>query len=384
MKRVLLAIAFVAVAAGAGVVYQTGLLVPAQSQTEAPPPRQTAAVPVTVAAAKREPVPARLETIGNVQTIASVAVKSRIDAYITEVRIQDGQYVKAGDVLFRLDSRAAEAQVHQMEGQLARDRAQLANAKRETERQQPLAAKDFVSRQQYDQVVTTAQSLEAAVKADEAALENAKVLLTYYTITAPLDGRVGAINLKAGNNVKSNDLALVTINQMKPIYVGFSLPQTELPGVRAALAAGPVEVVAEAAGDSGPPEKGRVTFFDNAVDTGTGTIAMKATFANDRERLWPGQFVNVAVTLRTDPDALIVPEAAVQVGQNGTYVWLVKPDATAEMRPVKVSRTVDGKSVVAEGLAPGDTVVTDGQLRLTTGSRVQVKDPAPRQPGAAS
>ena len=172
---------------------------------------------------------------------------------------------------------------------------------------------------------------------------------------------------------------------MKPIYVGFSLPQTELPGVRAALAAGPVEVQAQASGDSGPPETGRVTFFDNAVDTATGTIAMKATFANDRERLWPGQFVNVAVTLRTDPDTLVVPEAAVQVGQNGTYVWLVKPDAKAEMRPVTVSRTVDGKSVVAEGLAAGDRVVTDGQLRLTTGSRVEVKEPAAqRQPGAAS
>jgi multidrug efflux system membrane fusion protein len=330
-------------------------------------------------------MPVRLETIGNVQTIASVAVKSRVDAYITEVKIQDGQYVKAGDVLFRLDSRAAEAQVHQMEGQLARDRAQLANAKRETERQQPLAAKDFVSRQQMDQVVTTAQSLEAAVKADEAALESARVQLTYYTITSPLDGRVGAINLKAGNNVKNNDVALVTINEMKPIYVGFSLPQTELPGVRTALAAGPVEVLAQAAGDSGPPETGRVTFFDNAVDTATGTIAMKATFANERERLWPGQFVNVAVTLRTEPDALVVPEAAVQIGQNNTYVWLAKPDNTAEMRPVTVNRSFEGKSVIAEGLAPGDRVVTDGQLRLTNGSRVEIKEPAAqRQPGAAS
>jgi multidrug efflux system membrane fusion protein len=211
------------------------------------------------------------------------------------------------------------------------------------------------------------------------------VQLTYYTITSPLDGRVGAINLKAGNNVKNNDVALVTINEMKPIYVGFSLPQTELPGVRTALAAGPVEVLAQAAGDSGPPETGRVTFFDNAVDTATGTIAMKATFANERERLWPGQFVNVAVTLRTEPDALVVPEAAVQIGQNNTYVWLAKPDNTAEMRPVTVNRSFEGKSVIAEGLAPGDRVVTDGQLRLTNGSRVEIKEPAAqRQPGAAS
>jgi multidrug efflux system membrane fusion protein len=301
------------------------------------------------------------------------------------VRIQDGQYVKAGDVLFRLDSRAAEAQVHQAEAALARDRAQLANAKRETERQSPLAAKDFVSRQQWDQTATQAQSLEAQVKADEAALESAKVQLSYYTIQAAIDGRVGALSLKVGNTAKNNETALVTINQVKPIYVGFSLPQTDLPELRAALATGPVEVAARATGETGPGDKGRVTFFDNQVDTTTGTIGVKATFANEKERLWPGQFVNVAVTLRVDPNAVVVPQAAVQVGQNNTYVWVVKPDNTAEMRPVRVSRTLEGKTVLAEGIEVGERVVTDGQLRLTNGSRVDVKaaDAQPK-PGAAS
>ncbi len=383
MRRVVMAVAVLALLAGAGIAYQTLVSDAARSQTAAP--RGAPAVPVIVAEARREPTPVRLDAVGTVQTVASIAVKSRIDGLIAQVLVRDGQYVKAGETLLLLDSRSAQAQVEQMEAQLARDRAQLANAKHDVDRFAPLVAKDFVSHQQYDTAVTNSRAIEATVKADEASLENAKVLLTYYTIASPLDGRLGTIALKAGSNVKANDVPILTINQTKPIWVAFSLAQSDFPAVRAAVAAGTVEVDVSAPGDDGPPEKGRVEFFENAIDAATGTIGLKATFDNPQERLWPGEFVNVRVVLRVDQDALVVPQAAVQVGQNNTYVFVAKPDSTVELRPVKVSRTVDGKSVIASGLEPGEQVVTDGQLRLTNGSRIEIRS-ADRQskPGSPS
>ncbi|HET7594654.1 MAG TPA: efflux RND transporter periplasmic adaptor subunit, partial [Stellaceae bacterium] len=278
-KRVVIAVALVAVLAGGGIAYHTWIAEPARSETAAQP-RSGPVVPVVVAVARREPTPVRLDAVGTVQTIASVAVKSRIDGQIAEVTVHDGQYVKAGDPVLLLDSRAAQAQVRQMEAQIARDRAQLTNAKRDVERFAPLVAKDFVSHQQYDTAATNSLALEASVKADEAGLENAKVLLTYYTITAPMDGRLGTINLKAGSNVKANDVPILTINQTKPIWVGFSLAQSDFPAVRRAMEAGTVEVDVAAPGDSEAPEKGRIEFFENAIDTTTGTIALKATFDN--------------------------------------------------------------------------------------------------------
>jgi multidrug efflux system membrane fusion protein len=293
--------------------------------------------------------------------------------------------VKAGDTLLLLDGRAAQAQVRQMEAQLARDRAQLTNAKRDVDRFAPLVAKDFVSHQQYDTAVTNSQALEASAKADEASLENAKVLLTYYTITTPMDGRIGTISLKGGSNVKANDVPILTINETKPIWVAFSLAQSDFPAVRRAMEAGNVEVDVAAPGDSEAPEQGRVEFFENAIDAATGTIALKAVFDNPQERLWPGAFVNVSVKLSIEQDALVVPQAAVQVGQASTYVFVVKADNTAEMRPVVMSRTIAGKSVILKGLEPGEQVVTDGQVRLTNGSRVEIRS-ADRQnkPGSPS
>jgi len=384
MKRVVMALAVLAVLAGGGIAYQTLILASAQSQT-AGQPRATPVVPVVVAAARREPTPVRLDAVGTVQAIASVAVKSRIDGLIAEVKVRDGQYVKAGDTLLLLDQRAAEAQVRQMEAQVARDRAQLTNAKRDVNRFAPLVAKDFVSHQQYDTAVTNSQALEAGAKADEASLENAKVLLTYYTIATPMDGRIGTIGLKAGSNVKANDLPILTINQTKPIWVAFSLAQSDFPAVRRAMEAGAVEVDVAAPGDSEAPEKGRVEFFENAIDATTGTIALKATFDNPQERLWPGEFVNVSVMLSVEEDALVVPQAAVQVGQSNNYVFVVRPDSTAEMRPVQVTRNVAGKSVIAKGLEPGEQVVTDGQLRLSNGSRVEIRSAErPGKPGSPS
>jgi len=378
MRRVWWAIAFLVLAGVAGVTYQS-LLVPARSQT-AKGPRPAPAVPVVVATVTRQPMPARIETIGTVQPIATVTIKSRIDGYIDQVMIQDGQYVKAGDVMFRLDARAAQAQLQQVQATLAKDQATLANAKRDVARYEPLVAKDFVSHQQYDTAATTARSLEAAVASDQAAIDNYKVLLTYYTIVAPIDGRVGAITIKSGNSIKANDLPLASINQIKPIYVSFSLPQSELPALRDAMSRGPVAVSVRATGDPGQPIVGTVAFFDNAVDTTSGTINVRAKFDNDEQRLWPGQFVNVTATTRVDPDALVVPPAAVQVGQDGKFVFVVKPDMTADARPVTVSRTVEGKTVIAKGLTEGERIVIDGQLRLTEGARVEIHAPAPQRP----
>jgi multidrug efflux system membrane fusion protein len=372
MRSVALAIAFVALVAGGGIAYRAHLLEGAPAQTTAQP-RVAPAIPVLVATAEREAIPVRLDAIGTVQTFATVSVKSRIDAQIAEVKVNDGQYVKKGDTLFQLDSRAAEAQVHQMDAQLARDKAQLANARRDVDRFSPLVAKDFVSRQQYDTAVTTAQALDGGVKADDAALENARVLLSYYTITSPIDGRIGMVLAKAGNNIKANDVPFLTVNQVKPIYVLFSVAERELPGIRAAMAGGAVSVGALPTGDKNAPAEGKLAFFENSVDAATGTIALRAVFENDDERLWPGQFVNVSLTLGVEADALTVPQAAVQIGQSEPFVFVIKGDNTAEARKVRVSRTVDGKSILASGLEAGERVVIDGQLRLSNGSRVDIR-----------
>jgi membrane fusion protein, multidrug efflux system len=372
MKRVWVAVAFLVLACAGGVVYQT-LLLPARSQTPRQAGRQVPAVPVVVATVTRKSVPVRIDTIGAAQPIANVVIKSRIDGYIDKVLIHDGQYVKAGETMFQLDARSARAQVQQASASLAKDQAQLANALRDVKRYEPLVAKDFVSRQQYDTATTTAQALQAAVAVDQAAIENAKVLLSYDTITAPIDGRVGMIAIKAGNSIKANDIPLATINQIKPIYVSFALAQSQLPALRAAMARGPVTVSVTAPGDPGKPVTGTVTFFDNSVDVASGTISVRATFANDDDRLWPGQFLNVAMTTQVDADALVVPSPAIQVGQDGDYVFVVKQDGTAEARPVTVSRAVAGESVIAKGLAAGERVVVDGQLRLTNGSRVAIR-----------
>ena len=383
MRRVWWTVAFLAVAGTGGVAYQS-FLEPARSQTPAAP-RPSAAVPVVVAAVTQQSIPVRIDTIGTVQVVANVVIKSRIDGFIDNVLIHDGQFVKAGDAMFRLDVRAAQAQVQLVQAQLARDQAQLANARRDVTRYQSLVAKDFVSHQQYDTAVTSAQALEAAVAADQAQIDNAKVLLTYYTIVAPIDGRVGSIAIKAGNSIKSNDLPLATVNQIKPIYVGFNLPQGELPGLRAAMERAPVEVSVLPQGDHGGPVIGTIAFFDNTVDIMSGTIAVRAKFNNDDMRLWPGQFVNVSVTTRVDPQALTVPPAAVQVGQDNTYVFVVKSDNTVELRPVTVGRTIDGKSVITQGLAAGEQVVVDGVMRLTNGARVEIRTTTPpTQPKAES
>lgn len=347
--------AAVAIVAVAAVSYAV-LAPPRVATAPAQPP-----VPVAVAAVTQQPMPVRIETIGTVQTIANVVVKSRVDGYITDVLIKDGQFVKTGEVMFKLDDRAARAQLEQM-------KAQLENAKRDVARYKPLVSQQFVSRQVYDTAVANEQALQAQV-------DDLRAQLSYYTIVAPIDGRAGTINIKAGNSIKANDLPFVTINQISPIYVGFTLPQSELPGLRDAMAKGPVAVQAKPNGDDGPAVAGKLAFFDNTVDVNSGTIAAKAVFENSQQRLWPGQFVNVSVTERVDPNALTVPAAAVLVGQNTAYVYVIKDGGVAHMQPVTVARTIDGVSVISAGLTAGEQVATDGQLRLTDGSKVEIRRP---------
>lgn len=379
MKRVFIALLFIALLVGGGFAYQSVNLGAATSGSQAAPRPPRPVVPVVATAVVRKPSPVRIETIGTVQPLATVAVKSRVDGLIAKVHFTEGQDVKAGDVLFTLDSRAVEAQIRQAEAQLARDRAQLTNAKREVDRQGELVAKNFASGQKYDEVRTNSAMIEATLRADEAAIENLRVQLSYHTITSPIDGRTGAVALKIGSNLKANDTGIiVTINQIRPIYVSFSVPQRDLAEVRDAMRqSGRLETEVQPIGEEPVTERGILSFIDNQIDAATGTITLKSTFPNEKDRLWPGQFVNIALTLRTEPDALVIPAPAVQVGQSGSYVYVIKADMTVETRDVKVTRTSANESVIASGLQEGEQVVVDGQLRLTKGSKVEA---APYQP----
>jgi multidrug efflux system membrane fusion protein len=335
-----------------------------------PPP-----APVTVTKAARTTVPLTVTTIGNVQPIESVAVKSRIDGQIVAVHVRDGQEVRKGQPLFELDARFLEAQLKQLEAQEARDRALLANAKSLEQRYTDLQAKGFISEEALTQARTGREAAEATVAADRAAVETARVQLSYTRITAPISGRAGRINLPVGNNVAANDdSALVIINQVAPIYVSFAVPERYLHAIRSAGTKSPLTVVARQEGPGAPVATGRLTFIDNAVDPQTGTIRLNATFANEDRQLWPGQFVTTTLTLLEQPDALVVPSQAVQNGPNGTYVFVVKADQTAELRPVTVERTEGTSSVLAKGVEAGETVVISGQLRVTPGGKVAAKE----------
>jgi len=331
--------------------------------------------------------PVQVSAIGTVQSIATVIIKSRVDGEIAKVHFEEGQQINEGDLLFTLDNRAFQAQLAQSEANLQRDRAQLQRAQAEVKRQSELATRGVASAQKLEDVQTAVQVLEAAIRADEAAIENARVNLSYTSIRAPITGRTGSVNLKRGNVVKSNDTSqqavpLVTIAQLRPIYVAFTAPERHLADIRAAAALERPPVLVTIPNQPQNPITGMLTFVDNQVDAATGTITLKATFSNDDERLWPGQFVNVTLTLGVQANALVVPSAAIQIGQNGPYVFVIKQDATVELRLVRVDRAVNNKTVIAEGLVPGDRVVVDGQLRLNNGTRVTVQQsgetPAPK------
>ncbi|MGD9741929.1 MAG: efflux RND transporter periplasmic adaptor subunit [Dongiaceae bacterium] len=332
--------------------------------------------PVLAGDVVQKPIPIDIDTVGRVQAISTVAVRSRIDGVIESVEVADGQEVKAGEILFNLDDQEAQAELRTAEATLERDRSNLAIAQRDEERLQPLAAKDFASRQQLDQLAAATAAAKATVAADEAQLEAARIRLSYTVIRAPIDGRIGTIASKVGSSIRPNDVtALMTINQLQPIYVSFAIPQRHLGDLQDAMAKGTLPVIAKIPGREDEPQAGSVTFIENEVDPTTNTVSLKATFPNASDRLWPGQYVNVVVTLSVDEAAIVVPSDAVQISQDGSYVFVIHPDSTVELRPITVARTVGAETVVATGLQPGERVVTEGQLRLEPGSKVEIKAP---------
>ncbi|MGI9101919.1 MAG: efflux RND transporter periplasmic adaptor subunit [Terriglobales bacterium] len=366
----------------------TGALT-ACGKTKAGPPEDTAA-PVVVAAATQKDIPIEVRAVGTVEAYSNVQVKSMIAGEITKVGFTEGQDVRKGDLLFVIDRRPYEAALSQAERNLARDVAQEANARAQATRYAALYKEGVVSREQYDQMQTAAEALKEAVQADRATVETAKVSLTYTTIVSPINGRTGNLMVHQGNVVKANDISILAINQVQPIYATFAVPEAYLPEIKKQQGSHKLAVKVRVPNEPRPAE-GVLTFIDNTVDPATGTIKLKGTFTNSDRRLWPGQFADVSLTLTTQKNAVLVPSAAVQTGQTGQYVFVVKSDNTAEMRPITVSRILESQSVVT-GVQPGEQVVTDGQVRLTPGKKVALSKPAnsanaevtpPQQQGSA-
>jgi multidrug efflux system membrane fusion protein len=366
-RRVILSIAAAAVLAAG--CRAGGEALPAAGAAAAPPE-----IPVQTAAVERQSVPITVDAVGTGEAFSTVALRAQITGELISVNFVDGEEVEKGRVLFTLDRRPLEAALAQAEANLQRDLAQAANARAQSERYKDLAQRGIATKEQLDQLLTNAAALEATVAADRSAIDNAKVQLTYATIVAPIAGRTGKLMVHPGNLVRANDTTpLVVINQTAPIYVSFGVPEAQLPTFKRAMAARPLVVEARPPDDEGPASRGRVSFIDNAIDQTTGTIEMRGTFPNEDRRLWPGQFVNVRVTLGTEENATIIPSSAVQNGQQGAFVFVVTKDNTVDLRAIEVARSAGSQTVVRTGLTPGETVVTEGQLRLVPGSRVGVK-----------
>ena len=345
-----------------------GAVAQAPSQKNAP-----RVVPVEVAKAEKKRVPVRIELLGTVTPMASVAVKTRIDSEITEVHFRDGATVKQGELLFTMDNRAIEAQIRQAEGQLARDKAQLEGAMRDQRRYSDLVEKGATPVTNLDNAKTQVGIYTAAIKADEGMIENLKVQLTFTTIRAQITGRISMAAVKVGNFARQADLIpLATIVQSAPVYVTFALPQRSLPDLRQALTNETAMIEAVAPGDPRRAQ-GHVTMIENTVDAVTGTVPVRATMSNNDEMLWPGTLVSVQLSFREE-ESVVVPPTAVQVSQTGSFVFVVT-NGVANVRPVKVARVIDGQTVIESGLEGGEVVVTVGHLQITEGSRVSARQP---------
>ncbi len=332
------------------------------------------AVPVLAAKVVQKTVSDTIHAIGRVEAFSTVEVKAQISGQIMQVHFRQGQDVKQGDLLFTIDPRPFEAALGQAQANLLKDRAQYRQAAADEHRYSILLKEMVGSRQQYDQAEATAASLSASMQADEAAVQTARLNLEYCAIRAPIDGRTGDLLVHAGNLVKPDaDTAMVVINQVHPVYVDFAIPEQKLPAVREYMAEHKLAVQVSLPEQQGPLESGELSFVDNTVDAKTGTINLKGQFANADSRLWPGEFVNSTLVLREHPGAILVPSQAVQTGQQGSFVFVVQPDMKAAIRPIVIGESIDNQTVVTSGLNPGETVVTDGQLRLIPGSTVTIK-----------
>ncbi|MGC2696658.1 MAG: efflux RND transporter periplasmic adaptor subunit [Candidatus Angelobacter sp.] len=340
---------------------------------QAAKPQSAPGAPVKVATVASRTMPVELLAIGNVEAISSVSIKAQISGQLMRVHFKEGDFVKKGQLLFTIDRAPFEAALRQAEGTVAKDEAQALNSKLDAERYAGLGKQGVVSKQQVDAAAAAANAMAATVAADKAAVEAAKINLEYTAIYSPINGRTGTIGVKEGNLVKANDVPiLVTINQIEPIYVSFAIPERQFAELKQYSTAKTLKVDAAPQGST-QHFQGTLTFIDNAVDLTTGTIKLKATFDNVAHMLWPGQFVDVNMTLKSQPNAIVIPTAALQTSQSGTFVYVINQDLTAQQQPIKVGWNVGDETVVSSGLQPGQRVVTDGQLRLTPGTKVDIK-----------
>ncbi|MGI8744986.1 MAG: efflux RND transporter periplasmic adaptor subunit [Bryobacteraceae bacterium] len=363
----------------AGVTAALLVLTGCQKQAQAPAPKP--AIPVTVAKVVQRTIPVQIRTIGNVEAYSTISVKAQVSGELTHVYFTEGDYVKKGQELFKIDPRQYEEQVKQAEANLAKDAANSENAQADAQRFNELFQRGVVSKQEYQAKAATSGALEATLSADRASIDNARLQVEFTSIRSPIDGRTGNLAVKQGNLIKANDIPLVTINQIHPIYVTFSVPQSDFTEINQRMRNRlPVDAIIDK--NERNPVRGALTFADNTVDQTTATIRLKGTFANNDNRLWPGQFVNVVLTVTQQPNAVLVPSQAVQTGQNGQFVFVVKPDSKVEMRPVVIGRPFGNEIALSSGVAPGDTVVTDGQSRLVPGAQVQVLKTAAQAEGA--
>ena len=349
-----------------------------QACSEKAPERAKPQVPVTTAIAIEKDVPVQISANGTVEASAIVNITSRVDGQVMQVYLKQGQEVEKGQLLFAIDDRPYRALLESAQSNLTRDRIRLEQAQKDAQRYSDLIKKDYVTRSQYEQTLTDAQSLAAVVKGDEAALDNARLNLAYCRIVAPIGGRAGSILIDPGNLVKANDSKpLMVIHRVKPIFVRFSVPEQYLTEIQKQMGIEELKVYVSTPAKSGAPREGRLTFMDNTVDPTTGTIDLKATVANQDDSLWPGQFVNIVLVLGLRPHAVLVPSQAIQMGQQGHFIFVVGKDMTVESRDVTPGAQIDGQTVIEKGLTAGEEVVRDGQLRLYPGAKVVLKNEHP-------
>src|SRR5216683_1408892 len=378
-KGSIAAFAALAMVAAAGLPRVLELSPPAAGQT---PPATSPGIPVTGGTVAVADVPVFLNAIGTVQAYNMVTIKSRVDGQIVRVDFTEGQEVKVGAPLLQIDPRPFQATLEQAQATKEKDEAQLASAQADLTRSASLVGSGYRAVQTYDQQKATVGQLQAAIKGDEAQINTAKLNLGYADIRSPINGRLGARLVDIGNMVRATDATgLVTITQLKPIFVSFTLAQENAHKIRERQAAAPLEVMAIGGDNKTALATGKLTLIDNAIDPTTGTIRLKATFANDDERLWPGEFVNVRVILSTRKGVPTVPAQTVQDGPNGYYAYVIKDDSTVERRTVEVAVVQDGIAVITKGMSPGEKVVVDGQYRLTKGARVRIAAPTPGAAG---
>jgi membrane fusion protein, multidrug efflux system len=372
MKRrtVLIGIAALAIAGALGWRYGPGLLSPG------PPPVHAApAIPVMAGIAEAQDVPVFIQGLGTVQAFNTVNVRSRVDGQITKVFFKEGQDVKTGDPLFQIDPRPFQAALDQAKANKAKDQASLQGAQLDLQRYSKLMPSGFQTQQQYDQQKATVGQFQGAVQADQAQIDTAQLNLDYATVRSPIDGRTGQRLIDIGNYVQATqNTNLVTVTQLKPIYVNFTLPQTELDAVRQANESNQLAVEAYGQDNKTLLSEGKLTLIDNQVDTATGTFHLRATFDNNDLRLWPGEFVNARLVLSTKRNAVTVPAETVMQGPQGAYVYVIKPDGTADRRSVTIAMTQEGRAVIDKGLAAGERVVVEGQYRVTQGGKLQIRD----------